>query len=738
MLSYSANTDIHIPGVSGARVGLPMAAASAWPANTGAYAVGAVASRLDGPWPKEERTTKAYQEHRAGDFLDNLNRARNLEAVNWLACGILDRVVENVVGTTFRVVPNTKDKDFNRKRRERWTAWAGLQICDVRGLYTFGGMIRQAYRACMRDGDVGIVKVREPYKDGRKWKLRLKLQIIEAERICNPDTVLYGDRLLNGNKCIAGVEMTDAGEPIAYHIKTENDAGIPKWERVLAEDFVFLRRSNRYGSVRGETAFRGEGFRIFEMLSGVLEAVVVAWRAGASQAMIAKRRNPQQAQQGLPAMTVYSGNAPVVGGQAGVEQQKWMPVRSGGVNIVGIDEDLVAFDPKQPQQNMPDALTAFCRILGTKFGLTVERVLLDFSQTTYSGGKMANNQETMTAAIQQEDLAAAAVSNIYRAFIETEEINGELDLPAGIEDPAKHEWIPQRKQSPEPLKDMQAREKGNQIGIDAPSYQAAEDGLVYDDVIEQQAEDEAKRREARRRHGLPEEAAGNGDPTVSVDPETGGVSITPGKGQKRQAGIEAGGRPAGAPATAGVENAVQPLNGAQITAALDVMSRLRDKALTPEAAATLLGMIGVEEAKAKAMTSNLPALNSEAGDVAWKREVLKQLLAVPAARESIYNGVDIEDLISQTGLNPEAGYQAPFIPVVAPAGQLVSGDVVKDPQGDVVGGNTLEELATAVAETKPKTQGNTEQATEARRHEGTKGVRGWLVRRFGGRAAGGG
>jgi capsid protein len=87
-----------------------------------------------------------------------------------------------------------------------------------------------------------------------------------------------------------------------------------------------------------------------------------------------------------------------------------------------------------------------------------------------------------------------------------------------------------------------------------------------------------------------------------------------------------------------------------------------------------------------------PAPDPEDSTLAWKREMLKQLLAVPQAREAVYNGVNIEDLIAASGLMPEKGYKAPYAAVIAPAGKLVSGAVVRDPEGDIVGGDVENEL----------------------------------------------
>lgn len=132
-----------------------------------------------------------------------------------------------------------------------------------------------------------------------------------------------------------------------------------------------------------------------------------------------------------------------------------------------------------------------------------------------------------------------------------------------------------------------------------------------------------------------------------------------------------------------------PLNGAQIEGALSVLSKMREGALSSDAATQLLVGLGFAQADADRIASGVTALDSGAGDVAFKREVLKQLLSVPAAREAVYNAMDIEDLVGATGLPPEAGYLAPYIPVVAPAGPLVSGAELKDPAGDTVGGDVL-------------------------------------------------
>ena len=343
---------------------------------------GGVQTRLDSPWPSTGSTQGFGREQDTGNAASLRARARRLEIVNWLASGVLDRAVENVIGTTFRVEPMTGDKQFDGRARRWWRRWWNSSACDLRGMFTGGALLRQAYRAKLRDGDVLIVLATvEGQINGRTIRIP-KLQIIEGERIKNPTQAVDG-RLPGGNQITEGVEMDDNGRPIAYWVEWADRNGVHHYERVESRDAIFLHRTTRSSFVRGESAFRG-GFLLFEQIMGYLDSVIVAARVGASQAIIAKKKNPAA---DLRALQVLNPS-----GVSVASQQRVMPIQPGAINFVGIDEDLVAFNPAQPQQQFPDALDAFCRILGTKFGLTLEQVLLYFSKVTFHAGRAARFQ----------------------------------------------------------------------------------------------------------------------------------------------------------------------------------------------------------------------------------------------------------------------------------------------------------------------------------------------------------
>ena len=177
-------------------------------------------------------------------------------------------------------------------------------------------------------------------------------------------------------------------------------------------------------------------------------------------------------------------------------------------------------------------------------------------------------------------------------------------------------------------------------------------------------------------------------------------------GDEKTAGAEdpkAGdGKPAAAPAV--------PLNGIQITAALDVLDRYRGGKISALAATSLLSALGIAGESAAAMVASTevdkPKVVEDQTQVTFKREVVSAFLADKTTADVIYNVTDIPTLLSNVGLpidplvaaNP--GAAVPWLPVLDEANRPVSGEVVTDASGDIVGG-AVEKTPEAV----DKTQG---------------------------------
>ena len=66
-------------------------------------------------------------------------RARDLVDNTSLADGVVDRLVQRIVGTELRMVAKTRSKSWNKKHSALWETWSQNE-CDVRRLTDFGGL----------------------------------------------------------------------------------------------------------------------------------------------------------------------------------------------------------------------------------------------------------------------------------------------------------------------------------------------------------------------------------------------------------------------------------------------------------------------------------------------------------------------------------------------------------------------------------------------------------------------
>jgi hypothetical protein len=297
----------------------------------------------------------------------------------------------------------------------------------------------------------------------------------------------------------------------------------------------------------------------------------------------------------------------------------------------------------------------------------------DSGDASFSASQNDQRVYVRSIEIDQDDCETIVLAKIWRRwFAEARRIEGYLPPDvAGMGTPAwGWHWDSISLRDPGKLAGSRQTSVVGGFGNIARYY--AEDGLDCEEEQTAQAEALGLTLEEYRR-------------TLAVK-LFGAIQAKPGSDEDGDAGDQGD---QGDPPVA-AEAAPQPLNGAQIASAVDVLVKLREQTLSTIAAVEMLVGIGVDRTRAEAVAASIPqGMDTKGGDVSFKREVLGKLLANPGARDAVYNAVDIEDLVQQTGLTPEAGYEAPYLPVVAPAGQLVSGETIKDKYGDVVGADVL-------------------------------------------------
>lgn len=183
-----------------------------------------------------------------------------------IATSALKTTRTNVVGSGLKPRPNI-DHDFlglseeeatkwERDTKREFALWADSPNCDMERINNFYELQQLSLLSWLMNGDVFALL---PFTKRAQMPYDLRVQLIEADRVCNPNLTNY----MYQDDIVAGVESNSRGEIVAYHIanfhplSTMNMQG-RTWTRVEAYGKVTGRRnvihcmeSERVGQRRG-------------------------------------------------------------------------------------------------------------------------------------------------------------------------------------------------------------------------------------------------------------------------------------------------------------------------------------------------------------------------------------------------------------------------------------------------------------------------------------------------------
>ncbi|MDA3732379.1 phage portal protein [Niameybacter massiliensis] len=136
-----------------------------------------------------------------------------------IATSALKTTRTNVVGSGLKPRPNI-DSEFiglteeqamkwERDTMREFSLWAESTACDMERINNFYELQQLAFLSWIMNGDVFALL---PYKPRPQMPYDLRIQLIEADRVCNPTFSTYESNI------IQGVECDTDGEIVAYHI----------------------------------------------------------------------------------------------------------------------------------------------------------------------------------------------------------------------------------------------------------------------------------------------------------------------------------------------------------------------------------------------------------------------------------------------------------------------------------------------------------------------------------------
>lgn len=181
-----------------------------------------------------------------------------------VALGALNTTVSHVVGTGLAYTPaiDAKFLGLTPEQTEEWTAetkrrfdqWAESLDCDVGRRMNFYGIQDLTVRTMLESGDAICLT---PHLARAGGPARLALQLIEADRVCNPNKGADTETLVDGME----IDLS-TGETVACHVARKHPGdslgGTNSWTRVTMRgsgtgrrNVLHLFKPLRPGQVRG-------------------------------------------------------------------------------------------------------------------------------------------------------------------------------------------------------------------------------------------------------------------------------------------------------------------------------------------------------------------------------------------------------------------------------------------------------------------------------------------------------
>jgi capsid protein len=384
---------------------------------------------------------------------------------NGVYAGLLNRAVDNIVGSGIGVIPGTENREVNRALSEAFLEYA--RDPDAFGLMgmDFFSAQRVTLLDCFRGGNSLW------YRPDAGW------QMFEPAQIGTP--LGYNPDL---RRVQQGVELDAVGRPARYWVGPWAAWGYVDLAQAvgLRADLCVLVGNREYASGHRSAPTLSTQLERFVHLDKYLESELVGARMASS--IVA---------------TVHSADKNVLNAfqtnlkkSADAEKSNQTPPLSKRVqmapgSIIPLlqDEKFQLHQSNRPTSVFPDYVRLMFRICGMKIGMPLEVGLLDFSEANFSSAKLLMMQARLTWGQWQELVMGPLVRRVYLDWLRWQRA---VDLKSvkyanrfAVDFP-KPPWI-------DVLKEAMGRREGVNSGWLSNTGVAREMGTVIEDVVNERA-----------------------------------------------------------------------------------------------------------------------------------------------------------------------------------------------------------------------------------------------------------
>jgi len=409
------------------------------------------------------------------DLPDLIERSRDLYYNNPLAKGIIDTKTINVVGTGIKlqsridreVLPFNDDQAslWESSTEREWRLFWGSKNCHAARTHNGNALSRMAYKMSRLNGDHFIQLTRAPGVNPLWFPYSLRLQMIEADRVCNKDNVR------NTSTLAGGIEKNSAGAPRFYHILKQHPgsldyksrewlAPIPAYgSRTGLPNIIHLASLDRPGQSRGIPDLAA----VIEPLKQLGNYTDAELMAAVVSGMFTVFIESESGGTGLD-MSAFSEET---GAQSTDDDYK---MGNGSIVELAKGDKIHDTNPGRPNTSFDVFVQAILRQIGVAVNLPFEILIKHFT-SSYSAARASLLDAWKYFYMERSWLVENFHQIIYEVWMYEAVSSGRIYAPGFFTDPILRqaylgsEWIGPAKGQIDELKEIKAAELRNKMGV---------------------------------------------------------------------------------------------------------------------------------------------------------------------------------------------------------------------------------------------------------------------------------
>jgi len=386
------------------------------------------------------------------------NRSRYEVANNSYARGIVLTLANDCVGTGPRLQLLTGDGQTNRLVEKAFADWAReIHLAEK---------LRTMRMAKVTDGESFAVLTANP---NLASPIKLDVQLIEADRVTNPDL-----KLLTTN-AVDGIEFDAFGSPRTYFVLRDHPgtaiytAGIGTYDRIPAEAMIHWLRTDRVGQHRGIPEIT-PALPLFAQLRRYTLAVLGAAETAADFA------------------AVLFTDAPASGEAAAVEPMDIVELEKRMATVLPDGWKLGQIKAEQPgttySEFKREILNEIARCLNMPFNIAAG----NSSGYNYASGRLDHQTYFKSIRVEQANCDAVVLDRILAAWMGEAELLTEFSFLRGMSELA-HQWFWDGTEHVDPAKEATAQEKRLANNTTTLAAEYARQGKDWETELRQRAKE---------------------------------------------------------------------------------------------------------------------------------------------------------------------------------------------------------------------------------------------------------